>query len=717
MPINREASVARTAHDKQHVNRLVVPEFGVIELRVRVSDAKGSKSYLTPDAEPARAPGGKGTDDFHFAPGPQLDAGTWAVDASKNDDVEIWYDLFNPFLAMESAKLELFRRFDKTPFWTRDLKDDELDEGEHILKFGPKAKWDGKIDAHADFPTEFLTVEHSPYKLKLSVKGKGVCNSHTAWTYFHILIAKIELEYGPKDVLPATVAGSADHRKVYDAVIAQGANPPGAGTTIKVPLESNIFKKGHSMFDNSLFTEYETMWGKGPLIPIFAKVWIKNSADADVLAPKALGKVKFLWDWESKLAPTAVAFVNQAQDYEKSTTKPKGENSHKKRGGKRGKGGDAVFPKQAGYAPQPALNAAVFPFEVEECPKPRVWASYSYAWSEGQLASKTGVLFQPARMAGDACKISVYVAHDVTKKGAVVLNVPDDAPLKVQAVLMATTGNFEVWREIHLIRYWKKTAAIADLTVATVQGIYSPAFVDLKDLSGGSAAIAAGTWNGDFTTALGAQSAINQDMVDTATNQHAAGAHGCDFRTLAQWISAIAARTASTVPAVTASLTASGITTAADYAAYCNNIGAQLLEGVFNGHLHANDGANIFHVDGLHNHTAAAANVLRGYALDLPAGTDRRCGYLQLGKPSDYSGPPNDLREMTGAHEFGHHFFLPHTPAAGEKKNYKAHDKAVDDCLMSYNFTKPRKLCGFCHLRMRGWSKDALKPDGAKNKK
>ena len=161
----------------------------------------------------------------------------------------------------------------------------------------------------------------------------------------------------------------------------------GAGATIKVPLESNIFKKGHSMFDNSLFTEYETMWDKGALLPIFAKVWIKDSADAAVLAPKALGKVKFLWDWESKLAPTAVAFVNQAQDYEKSTTKPKGENCHKKRGGKRGKGGDAVFPKQAGYAPQPALTASVFPFEVEECPKPRTWACYSYAWSDGKLAS------------------------------------------------------------------------------------------------------------------------------------------------------------------------------------------------------------------------------------------------------------------------------------------------------------------------------------------
>jgi hypothetical protein len=90
---------------------------------------------------------------------------------------------------------------------------------------------------------------------------------------------------------------------------------------------------------------------------------------------------------------------------------------------------------------------------------------------------------------------------------------------------------------------------------------------------------------------------------------------------------------------------------------------------------------------------------------------------LQLGKPSDYSGPPNDLREFTGAHEFGHHFFLPHTPQAGEAQDYKAHDKAVLDCLMSYNFSVPRKLCGFCHLRLRGWSKAKLDPDGTKNKK
>ena len=716
MAINRTATIARTAHDKTHLNRLSVPEFGVVQIQIKGQGGSLSKCYRDASSTTPVPPVTTGLDMFYFAPGPQYNAATWVADPSLKDDVKIVYKLHNPQFAIDEAKIEIFTRFSKDPVWTWDLKDDELLHGETTLQFNAQDNWDGKIGPHADFPFEFLTVEHSPYKMKLTVKGAGVCTSPAAWTYFHVIIAKLELEYGPKDVLPATVVGQADHRKVYDAVIAQGANPPTAGT-VKVVLESNIFKKGHSMFDNSLFTEYQTMWTQGAKIPLFAKVWVKNSAGNPVVAPKALGRVKFLWDWESKLTAPGVTFVDQAQDYEKSTTKPKGENCHKKRGGKRGSKADPVFPAQAGYAPKGSLDAATFPFEVEVCPKPRVWASYSYAWNDGVVGSKTGVMFQPSRMAGDAYKVTVYVAYDRTRKGDVVLNVATDAPLTVPAVLMASTGAFQVWREIHLVKYEKKTGAVPDLTVATVQGLYRPAFFELKDNSGGSTAVAAGTWNGEFTTAVGTLDVTNQDLVDATVDQHAAGGHGCEFRDLAGWIAAIAARIADTVPAVTASLTASGITTAADHAAHCNSLGASILESVFNTHLHANEGANIFHVDGLHNHTAAGANTLRGYALDLPNGTDRKCGYLQLGMTTDYNGAPNDIREFTGAHEFGHHFFLPHTPDAGEKKNYKAHDKAVTDCLMSYNFNAPRKLCGFCQLRLRGWSKAALSPVGSKNKK
>ncbi len=717
MTIQRDAHVARTAHDKTHGNKLAVPSFGVIELRLRAG-AKGSKSHLPAAAATVRAPGGQGSDDFAFAPGPQLDPGTWAVDPARKDEVELWYDLHNPQGAIREAHLELFRRFDAKPFWTRELTGDELLEGEHVLEFGTEKKWNGKIDpAHADFPGDFLTVEHSPYKLRLTVKGDGVTRSPVAWTFFHVLVAKLELEYGPKTILPAAVARKGDPGKLYDAVIAKGAAPPASGAAIDVLLESNLFKAGHSMFDDSLHDEYHAMWDDGPLIPLFAKVWVQDSAGQPVLAPKALGQVKFLWDWESAAAGTGNAFVDAAQDYDKAKTKPKGENCHVKRNGKRGPSGVPVFPAQAGYAPKAPLDANVFPFKVEACPKPRTWAAYSYAWDDGAAACKTGVMLQPSRMAGDAVKLAVHVAHDVTRKKTVVLNIADDAPLPVQALLKAQTGSFRIWREVHLVKYVKKTAAVPDLTIANVQAIYKPAFLQLEDKSGGSSAMASGTWNTAFTGAVGGLSAAQQDMVDGTVDQHAAGAHGCEFRTLAAWQQAVATRLGITLVAAQNALAANGISNAAQYAALCNNVGSTILESVFNGQLSATEGAHIFHVDGLHNHTAAAASVLRGYALDLPGGDDRHCGYLQLGKTTDYAGAPNDVREMTGAHEFGHHFMLPHTPAAGEKKDYKMHDKAVTNCLMSYNFTTPRTLCGFCQLRLRGWPWKQLRVDAAKNRK
>jgi hypothetical protein len=55
---------------------------------------------------------------------------------------------------------------------------------------------------------------------------------------------------------------------------------------------------------------------------------------------------------------------------------------------------------------------------------------------------------------------------------------------QVQPLLMATTGEFQIWRKIHLVRYYKKTATVLDLNIATVQGIYAFAFVDLDYVAG-----------------------------------------------------------------------------------------------------------------------------------------------------------------------------------------------------------------------------------------
>src|ERR1700732_47469 len=276
MKLDRPGNVARTAHDRSPLNRVVSPEDGRIGIRLE-KGSKVSKSHLIAGATTRRKPSGKGSDDFAFAPGPQLDPGTWKEDAAKLDFPTIIYDIYNPGLAVGKARLELFTRFRDTPVWSRELKGDELLDGEHKLEINKKKEWDGSIDkGQKGFPDDFVTVAHSPYKLKLTVEGKGVCQSPTAWTYFYVLISRIELEYGPKEALPKTVAGTADHRAILALLVAQGAKPPTKGT-IKTFVTSNLFKKTHAMTDNSAFVEYRKMWGAGPEIPLFAKIWIRDS--------------------------------------------------------------------------------------------------------------------------------------------------------------------------------------------------------------------------------------------------------------------------------------------------------------------------------------------------------------------------------------------------------------------------------------------------------
>jgi hypothetical protein len=767
--MKRTAQVARTAYDLKHLSRLRVPEFGALKIRLTAS-GKSSKAHVL-DTAPAPE-SNDGSDDFHFAPGPQLDSTTWAVDASKTDKVTIEYQLLNPFASITKATLELFCRYGTDAIWKRELKDKELLDGEHKLEFNSKAEWDGAIDVDPKFPDGFVTVDRSPYKLKLTVEGDGVCLSPTAWTYFHVLIAKLELEYGPPEVLPVTAVDKPDHRKVLTAVKAQGAAPPAPGATaIKVFLESNLFKKGHSMFDNSLYTEYKKMWTTGPLIPIFAKVWIKDSGDQPVLAPKALGLTKFLWDWESKLAATGNTFVDQAQDFNVNATKPKGQNCHVERGGKRGTGGDPVFPPQAGYDAKSPLDDGVFPFPVTACGDPRKWSVFSQAWRDKTLASKTGVLFQPARMAGDIYTVSVYVAWDTAEDGKVILNTDADPPLKVQACLKAESGPFQVWRKVHLAGHVRKNSSTSALNIAAIPSNYTPAFLDFQDISGGSTTVTKSVWNTAFASAISAWGDIDKLLVDPAVDQYDQGPIGAYFRGRDDfgkaWVAylllhvysnvaaadaanyaslAWAAGTGGTAAAdavraqalldgysatdadALAAQTAAGFTyvktyidnvannleTDAKFAKWCEGKAFEILKSIFNDHLGAKDGVNVFQTDKSHNLVHLQAGLVDGEANDFPKGSDRKCGFLFVGWPALYAGR-SVSGENVAAHEFGHHFLLPHPPDV-DGTDYKAHDKDVTNCLMSYA-TVALTLCGLCRLRLRGWDKDKLDPDGTKNQK
>jgi hypothetical protein len=103
----------------------------------------------------------------------------------------------------------------------------------------------------------------------------------------------------------------------------------------------------------------------------------------------------------------------------------------------------------------------------------------------------------------------------------------------------------------------------------------------------------------------------------------------------------------------------------------------------------------------------------------------RRCGFILVVDAAFYAGWAwaGETAEQTAAHECGHHMMLPHPRNTAENKDkhanrdYKAHDKDVSDCLMSYRRDVTTKLCGLCQLRMRGWNKGELNIDGATNEK
>ncbi|HWC98825.1 MAG TPA: hypothetical protein VG456_18825 [Candidatus Sulfopaludibacter sp.] len=758
--------VARTSDGLAHVNRLTVPEYGVVEIRIK-KGAAGSLSHRMPGASTPRNPTGAGADNFNFAPGPQLNPApaVWTVDPARHDRVKFWYDLYNPFLNITKAKLEIFRRFDTSPIWTRELEGDELLEGEHELEFeydnagvtAKRAEWDGAIDTASRFPDGLLTVEHSPYKVRLRVEGPGQSKAHVAWTYVHVLIHHLELEWGVENAIPSTEVEARQpfHDLLNPRAGAVAATPVSASIPIYLnsalfisrgsyhkpvfryfpSMNNTVFERlplihnsAAEMFDNTLYKKYKELWGNGPKIPIFCKVWIQDSGGAAVMAPKAIGKTKFLWDWEDRSAPTvapnANPFVDDAQNYDVAVTRPPGQNCHKDRGGKRS-ARRPVFPAQDGYDPCTPIRASDFPFEVKQCPSPRKWASYSYAWREEALAGKTGVMFRPSRMAGDKYRVTVYAAYETAdgKKprleldtiAAVPMAPAAAPPLPIAAPLQAISGDFEMWRRVPLIRYLKKTAGVTDLVFANISIYYQAAYLDLVDDSGGVITYNPGDWDARLTAEIANWEAVDQYLVDPAVGQHAAGDEGIIFLTPAN-LHAHMVGMGYTAAEVTNWLNNQGFNNIQTYSKYCEGITRSALVELFNAEFRDNTpGVNISQVSVTHNLIVLAValpgySITDGEAADYPKSDEKHSAFLSLLDATQRAGMGfASTSEITAAHEFGHLFFLPHPAPVNGESGYQAHDTTagVDNCVMSYN-PNPRVFCGLCRLRLRGWDKSKL---------
>lgn len=407
----------------------------------------------------------------------------------------------NPELIRQS-KLELFCRINDelTLIWTKTFTWTNCPEDARTLFKGSLTYFDEELDKKNNpglenvtidydrekfdtfFPGECVTAEFSPYKLRLTVIpiAKPTRSYPTSeWVYFDIRVHDIELEWCPDTdldkVLPNTnkARNLAMCRSLADADDNDNLNGviPSIGQTKKVYLKSNTFYLTASeLADITYYNRYKTLWEDGPVIPIFAKAKIRKSNGEGVDAPLALGKLKFMWDWVDKATdPYTVigdasiqSWVDTSRNYKTAETadSPVGKNCHVDRGGKRGLGAKTCFPQQNGKAPVADLidhdgTDQTFPFCVqplngEDSPfSTRKWAAYSYSWASGALAGKTGVLFQPSRMAGDGYELHVYLAYDTDSQ------MERATPATIPPGLHKNTGIFQIWRELDIIKHWR----------------------------------------------------------------------------------------------------------------------------------------------------------------------------------------------------------------------------------------------------------------------
>lgn len=413
------------------------------------------------------------------------------------------------------VKFELFCKNRVNPIWTRTWN---TSTGANIIReprtAGSKIKggvpvdinWTGSIglnswikidpalkinptDLAPAFPDGILTVEHSPYQLRMTIND-GIPDKDgngyplIAWTYIHVLVGSINLDWfpNPNAVLPV------------NALLDQGVNTslkdvtdndnlsgrfPAPTETKKVYLNSNIFYRTISeLEDNTFYDRYKTKWGNGPKIPILAKIQIRKTdgtlATADNSA-KAVGRVKLFWDFEdqggdvSNITDNNInTFVSDSYLYSRAQDaahSPAGKNCHVDRGGKRGENAQPVFPTQV------IGGANLFPFTVTPSTAfaTHKWTGFSETHATGAYAGQSGVIFQPSRMAGDGYQLHVYYAYDTDQQ---VINTA--TPTNVPANIHTTTGIFQIWREINIassLRHGNNLSPAIDLDKADGGGI------------------------------------------------------------------------------------------------------------------------------------------------------------------------------------------------------------------------------------------------------
>lgn len=640
--------------------------------------------------------------------------------ASGTERIDIAFTVHNPDALATTLTLQILRKRDGQVLRTETVAAGH-DHGPHTWP------WDGSVPTTPEFPDGFATVLHSPYVVKVTLGGPRGDRQRTREVQVELVEFKVRM------VLPEKLSEARD-RAVYASI----PYVPTSGKQRLTLLSDLYATRSEEMEDNTAFTAYRTLWGDGPRVPLEVLTRVRNSAGAAVPAGKALGNARVLWDYADAprsravyLSNGAAAFVDRARAYDLAAGRPaQGDNAHVDRGGKRGAaaGGPAAFTGAQG-------KVLDFPYTVAPGGT-RWWSAFSRVEKSGPREGQSGVVFRPARQAGDNYRLTAYLdlrealdTADVTPQGA---------------FRQIAVGEFEVWRRITLRAHWKKCPPIT-APLPSVTDYYADAYIDVDDRIGAVQAFAKAAYEAAFTAA---RAAVDPAMVPALVRQHSlvpgdqydaprppdsfggqvlawldglwrpiANAFGLAPRTPTTWVATFrpyqdfraAVRDARnwTEAQCTAALTNIGITTEAEYVDRCTDYAMEIATEMCKVKA-TEDGVTILQFDWTHS-------------LEEPAGGGRLNGNAVFKTRSVSGFVIYNPRQDTTGHEIGHNMFLPHAPRlhangttlidSGGGITPDSHDGADLNCLMSYARPRPG-FCGLCCLRLAGWDKTAFDRNG-----
>ncbi|MBI4950926.1 MAG: hypothetical protein HY908_02755 [Myxococcales bacterium] len=607
----------------------------------------------------------------------------------------IRWTITDPDVAIASGKLELSRSHDgpdvhEAPgaaIWTRPLAAADLTAGEHELP------WDGKLSGHPDFPGDYVSVEFSPYTLKITVTDGGRVERDEA--RFLVEALRLELELGTEDMVELEA-----NKTILARLIAAGT--PLTAPLIDLPMPSNLFKEKDILgkttdvrltTDDRLasFAAYHARHSSGPHVPLIASLFFRDSHDREVLAPRGWGRRQVLWSYEYTdmngwLSGPPGDFVRQSARYLVDETQPPGTACHEDRGGKRSATGHGHFAAVAGAESFPSKTPAV-----------HLSGRFTGTVTSGELAGRTAVLFSPAAQAGDGY---VVVARFDSRKD---LDVAEP-----RANVFGRTGTFQVTRRVTIAKLLKKQVHVAELPAYAIAALPSlqAASVVLEVPDPSYEVLDEERYRAALAKAVAAcPDPLARHVVEQGRDRYFSGTF-LILRTREEFTAHMGSLPREEVPGE-----AMPLLPPSEKAYYekCEEIAGDLMTRMVGEWVSEREGLTLVFFDGFTNLESRMRTGI--------AGVSRAVGDPRRGVVVLFNAPFAPVAQTLG-HEIGHRLFLTHAPATNQKDapdaRPAAHDADIPSCLMSSD-PAVTVFCGLCVLRLRGWDTRLLSNHAGEN--